>query len=370
MPRPCTQEFPRNFGVIDSSLSWTSHNVARPRGKSLPSLLDAQQNTVDNEPSQTSQCEITGLSKRSPLAKSQSLLFSPWLNTSSVPTEGLLTPRQSDLINLSRLKAGQIGLGSSKFKGRNDTQHKEPLEITTRCLLTPVGPPIPRTSMLPRSKTMGSLLLPQQTRDPGSKSSFGYRDRGTPEIPQPEPERHRKPAGIDKSKRRSTTFFSPKPLPVFTTNPRQIKGYQHGSYWAGRFVALYDRFRTEDMNNPDGSVRDKAVVPALYGGPKMTADEKRIKRAFIHLRSLCLNEGAKKSLEQFQFEWAVKNDYPSVIPQSYAKKLDIKNETTWEKVKRLGRRKSSMESTKSTKSSKSLKRLSEISNSAESSEKP
>lgn len=227
MPRPCTQEFPRNFGVIDSSLSWTSHNVARPRGKSLPSLLDAQQNTVDNEPSQTSQCEITGLSKRSPLAKSQSLLFSPWLNTSSVPTEGLLTPRQSDLINLSRLKAGQIGLGSPEFKGRNDTQHKEPLEITTRCLLTPVGPPIPRTSMLPRSKTMGSLLLPQQTRDPGSKSSFGYRDRGTPEIPQPEPERHRKPAGIDKSKRRSTTFFSPKPLPVFTTNPRQVSVIRH-----------------------------------------------------------------------------------------------------------------------------------------------
>lgn len=60
------------------------------------------------------------------------------------------------------------------------------------------------------------------------------------------------------------------------------------TYWLARLTSLSDRFRTE------------ALTDSLSSSDGMHNDERRIKRVFLHLNSLCVTEEAKESLEKFR----------------------------------------------------------------------
>ena len=68
----------------------------------------------------------------------------------------------------------------------------------------------------------------------------------------------------------------------------QIFEAQSSPYWSGRVMALSDRFRTEELMAPSG-IRSN-----------MHDDTRRMRRVFIHLRSLCMTDEARDSLAAFQ----------------------------------------------------------------------
>ncbi|KAI9786174.1 MAG: hypothetical protein M1839_007584 [Geoglossum umbratile] len=91
---------------------------------------------------------------------------------------------------------------------------------------------------------------------------------------------------------RSRTMSALTPLAAFVANPRQttqskqqIREAQPTAYWSGRFTALNDRFCNEDMT--------------LTTSKRMSED-RRTRRIFIHLESLCVTREAKESLNHFQ----------------------------------------------------------------------
>ncbi|KAA6412783.1 MAG: hypothetical protein FRX48_03775 [Lasallia pustulata] len=73
-------------------------------------------------------------------------------------------------------------------------------------------------------------------------------------------------------------------------NPRHIFTAMPSGYWAGRLMALSDRFRTEEMHDSSSFHR----VGSMHN------DERRTRRVFVHLNSLCQTDQAKASLAAFR----------------------------------------------------------------------
>jgi hypothetical protein len=149
----------------------------------------------------------------------------------------------------------------------------------------------------------------------------------------------------------STSVRTNPPLPLFTTNMRQIHTAQPNSYWCGRFQALSDRFHSEVLDaclldsemlqqyvtassssssspppfNSKGRGKAKSKgVEETEGTQKLlrstTTDDitedhdRRSNRAFIHLQALCTTNEAKNSLWQFQLLFARMEGKPKLLP--------------------------------------------------------
>ncbi|KAI9846791.1 MAG: hypothetical protein M1837_003640 [Sclerophora amabilis] len=135
-------------------------------------------------------------------------------------------------------------------------------------------------------------------------------------------------------------FGSKLPIPDFITNVRQIKGRQTFSYWCGRFSALNDRFRSEELDieilspqifedcsedNEDNNDNDKITAAEdekakqarerMSRSRNMGRDERRIRRVFLHLYSLCSTEEARESLMAFQQAY-VKHERDGAVAQA------------------------------------------------------
>jgi hypothetical protein len=149
---------------------------------------------------------------------------------------------------------------------------------------------------------------------------------------------------------------------VATKNPRIVTEAQSSAYWSGRFTALRDRFHGEmlssknlealvEVHNSRFSIANRLNTPLVNPGssqkksssmfmtssntsaailqrharltPKTSAesdavllldDENRCRRVFLHLDALCSNSEARRSLRQFQQEYARRHNRPALLP--------------------------------------------------------
>ncbi|KAI9846543.1 MAG: hypothetical protein M1830_007442 [Pleopsidium flavum] len=180
------------------------------------------------------------------------------------------------------------------------------VQITQRQLMQPLGPPVPR------SKTMGALLTGSPASVVGSgstsKRNSGVRSGsgGGGSLGENEDEEASPLAA--RGKTIDQVWEGDKPLPEFQTNVRQVKEAQPYSYWCGRFSALNDRFRMEDISDSSTTLCTDSSSHTNHHpmSPKVDDEERRIRRVFIHLNSLCLTEEAKASLREFQIAFEKK----------------------------------------------------------------
>lgn len=99
---------------------------------------------------------------------------------------------------------------------------------------------------------------------------------------------------------------------------RQIHDAQPPVWWLGRYTALSDRFRTGALpsppSSPSRSQSSTADVPSTNepattgftsasssnANHPMHDTDRRNRRVYIHLRSLCTTDEARASLEEFK----------------------------------------------------------------------
>ncbi|TDZ30399.1 hypothetical protein C8035_v002496 [Colletotrichum spinosum] len=148
-----------------------------------------------------------------------------------------------------------------------------------------------------------------------------------------------------------TTIYTRPPTPTNTENPYIITAAQPSAYWSGRFLSLHDRFQAEALQ-PDslgslvsdhasrftqlpqqkaaylnrGNLPLSATTAALdrYGGgaaarepPRaVSEDDRRCRRVFHHLDSLCATDEARKSLYAWQTGYARKHRRDALLPDS------------------------------------------------------
>lgn len=139
------------------------------------------------------------------------------------------------------------------------------------------------------------------------------------------------------------------PLPLFTPNLHQIHSANSNSYWCGRFQAICDRFNDETLaanvenlqqydadssssgsSTPTADAEEEGYKPksTLAGEeswynfskkkpkrPHIDAQDERRARAFLHLQSLCTTNQARRSLWEFQLEFARIKGKPHLLPR-------------------------------------------------------
>ncbi|ESZ99191.1 hypothetical protein SBOR_0398 [Sclerotinia borealis F-4128] len=163
----------------------------------------------------------------------------------------------------------------------------------------------------------------------------------------------------------STTKYSP--IPEFTTNTLQVHTAQPSAYWCGRFQAVSDRYQTDDFDvcvlNPLPAPRDSDVkrekpsshyrrggkilqetssqsrsnspTPLLEKSRKKTPAkshktvlafstpalfledfDKRAQKVMVFLASLCCTSPAKKSLREWQIQYATAMKNKALMPKN------------------------------------------------------
>ena len=89
----------------------------------------------------------------------------------------------------------------------------------------------------------------------------------------------------------------------------QVFEAQGPIWWLGRYTALHDRFRTSALPSPPCSpnTRDPtspSPAPSFSSTDSLSQpmhdDARRTRRVYIHLRSLCMTDEAKQSLDEFK----------------------------------------------------------------------
>ncbi|KAM0525524.1 hypothetical protein ACHAPE_000231 [Trichoderma viride] len=122
---------------------------------------------------------------------------------------------------------------------------------------------------------------------------------------------------------------------------------QSSSYWSGRFVALHDKYSSEDLAKDaiesrlsltnSFSVRPKTPYSSLHqrashlpnstttsalrsfmtssNVPPENEDDARCRRIFDHLDSLCTTDAARRSLHVWQQAYARRHGSPSLLPE-------------------------------------------------------
>ncbi|KAI9833140.1 MAG: hypothetical protein M1819_003762 [Sarea resinae] len=210
-------------------------------------------------------------------------------------------------------KGRSIGGTETEDRGDDRGLGRRKSSLGQRWSLRTSGPPA-LSGSLPRSKTFGPLSSGWKSHSHG----LGLADS---EVHQPE--------GQEVSE--------------VPTNIRQIHTARPTSYWSGRLSALQDRFRNEDFTVADrltsleqltttstaNANKNNCPLPpthdpvptanmhslaTLSGGPQpLSADDRRLRRAFIHLRNLCITEEAKESLADFQHQYATTAKEPAAL---------------------------------------------------------
>ncbi len=220
------------------------------------------------------------------------------------PTSGAKSSSQIRVISspalshkLKEVRYNPVFVDFSLTRGAQD------VTTTTHRLLGPIQPGPAPTGTLSKSRTMSvlsSFATPFTHTLTSSRASFGNLS-----------------AHIISN---SSAFL---PLPTFTTNILQINTSMPSSYWLGRFQALHDHFRAENLSqdfldspiarqwmyNTDGNptAGDENDSARKY-------EERLSKRCFTHLEALCMNNEAKKSLKVFQQAFARKVDCEALLP--------------------------------------------------------
>ncbi|OPB36634.1 hypothetical protein A0O28_0057140 [Trichoderma guizhouense] len=127
----------------------------------------------------------------------------------------------------------------------------------------------------------------------------------------------------------------------------RISNAQSSAYWSGRFMALHDRFSSENLaadaresrQSLAGSCSAQAKTPysSLYqrtshlptstttsalrtlmtssNTPSVTEEDTRCRRVFDYLDSLCITIEARRSLHAWQQAYARRNGRPSLLPE-------------------------------------------------------
>ncbi|KAK5995294.1 hypothetical protein PT974_03695 [Cladobotryum mycophilum] len=214
------------------------------------------------------------------------------------------------------------------------------------------------TSKLPKSRTMNAL---QELKSSMSRPSLGSRYTNTANLGgysrkasssstttpllSSTSSRLRLPRSSLASLARSSRSCTPEPLPA------QISSAQSSAYWSGRFVALNDRFSSENltlnaasssMSNDTQSLRQLQstnetpysnlyqrtahlphssttsalkTMPSAPVVPAVTEDDIRCRRIFAHLNSLCTTPEAKRSLCSWQQAYARRHGRACLLPE-------------------------------------------------------
>jgi hypothetical protein len=136
------------------------------------------------------------------------------------------------------------------------------------------------------------------------------------------------------------------PLPLFTPNVHQIHASNANSYWCGRFQAVCDRLGdeylllnsevmrqcdTEDSDSSSSSstptnqehnmsnpFKDKGLQSSSRNKFTIHEDQtqdERSSRTFHHLQSLCTNNESRRSLWEFQLQFARIKGKPDLLPK-------------------------------------------------------
>ncbi|CAD6579060.1 MAG: hypothetical protein ASARMPRED_008941 [Alectoria sarmentosa] len=123
-----------------------------------------------------------------------------------------------------------------------------------------------------------------------------------------------------KARSEGTPEYSERTATPESSNPRLIHEAQLPIWWLGRYTALSDRFRTGVLPSPPSSPRPQSSTndfssstneysatgltsaSSFYLRPKhpMHDPDRRNRRVYVHLRSLCTTDGARASLEEFK----------------------------------------------------------------------
>ncbi|KAF5024196.1 hypothetical protein F66182_3710 [Fusarium sp. NRRL 66182] len=221
---------------------------------------------------------------------------------------------------------------SSKPKGSSRLPKSRTLHV-----LNEIKTSISRSSL--NSKPFSSRPLDDQSRKTSASSSNSLFTSSTSRLRLPRASL----TSLSRSSSSSTTVTE------VQSDPNQITTSQPSAYWSGRFVALHDRFLSEDFRNeeqdssspPPGQMlqthamtTDRLAVNArpthlsystttsaltsLTGtkprSPSSTKDA-RCMRIFEHLDSLCATSEARRSLLSWQQMYARRMGKPQLLPQ-------------------------------------------------------
>jgi len=182
---------------------------------------------------------------------------------------------------------------------RRNSRHAEIKERRLMSEVQPVPPPPPPKTPLSAEALSGgkrkslSNHLRQVSEQSPSLAALSTKPRA------PSPHRSSQIVGLlpDSSPPPPTqpSFYT------YITNPEPVP------YWAGRFSALNDRYRNEELlahiNSPKSS-SDKMHTPE--------ANMRRMRRALDYLHSLCATQEARESFVVFQLQFAALQNMPEL----------------------------------------------------------
>lgn len=84
------------------------------------------------------------------------------------------------------------------------------------------------------------------------------------------------------------------------------------AYWVGRLQGIHDRLGNERLQQTLNDLQQKELLK----GPESLQEESdnRYRQAFMELQGLCITKEAKKSLYDFQQEYARRVNNPLLLP--------------------------------------------------------
>lgn len=227
----------------------------------------------------------------------------PLLKASTATTYTTATGRHAELKNPR--PSASVGLGGAK--------HNNSLEAAA----AKMKPPPPRPdSHIPKSRTMNVF---SNLTNSLSRASLGSFTRENPRDASASSS-GTAAGGPGPGKAGPAANASAVPLPVEQpANTRQVTTAQPPSYWAGRFVALQDRFQNEIL-----LPANLATLVSAHAGRSMVAasqaalladEENRTRRIFLHLEALCKTSEARRSLRAWQVAYARREGKVNLVPQ-------------------------------------------------------
>ncbi|KAL9134703.1 MAG: hypothetical protein Q9175_004116 [Cornicularia normoerica] len=137
---------------------------------------------------------------------------------------------------------------------------------------------------------------------------------------------------------RGTPNYSERTASPESSNPRLIHEAQPPMWWLGRYTALSDRFRTGALPSPpsspsrsqsstnDFSSTNEPSETGLTSASSSNANhpmhdtDRRNRRVYIHLRSLCTTDEARASLDEFKGTMEAREKKMTAGPQGKAVK--------------------------------------------------
>ncbi|KAH6605942.1 hypothetical protein Trco_005095 [Trichoderma cornu-damae] len=216
-------------------------------------------------------------------------------------------------------------------------------------------PPTPRlVSKLPKSRTMNTL---HDLKTSISRPSLAVRSINTSAFSSTPSKMPPSFTGTNATRSNSSKVDMPqpsaislaKPVPSYTPQSpsMRVSTAQSSAYWSGRFVALHDRFSSEnlaaDARESRQSLADsfsalpKSPYSSLYqrashlptstttsalrslmtssNSSSMNEEDARCRRVFGYLDSLCITDEARRSLHIWQQAYARRHGRPSLLPE-------------------------------------------------------